>query len=61
MKRVLTVILALSPGAALAHAGPHSLGWGDTIRHAISQPDHALTLIAVLTLSVAILILVRRR
>lgn len=60
MKRLLSLFAAACPGTAFAHAGHHGMPAGDTILHVIGSADHALILIAVLTLPVAVLILARR-
>ena len=58
----LAIAFAALPGAALAHAGDHgAAGVGSVIAHALSEPDHALTLMAVVTLPVAIWLWFRGR
>ena len=47
--RLFTLAL-LTPTAALAHAGDHSHGFGETVTHALTQPDHLAIALGVLAL-----------
>jgi len=52
---------ALAPSFALAHVGEHSFDATGTLLHSVSHADHALTLIAALTLPVAVAVLIWKR
>jgi len=61
---VLTPLLlpSLIPSPALAHAGDHAgPGLGDLVTHALSQPDHALALMAVILVPLVVWLYARRR
>jgi len=58
----LALAFATLPGAAFAHAGDHgAAGVGSLIAHALSEPDHALTLMAVVVAPVALWLWLRGR
>ena len=61
MSRILFVSAAILPATALAHVGPHDLDASGSLRHALGQSDHALALIAALTLPVAVAVLIWKR
>ncbi len=61
MSRILLVSAAILPTKAFAHVGPHDFDASGTLRHALSQSDHALALIAALTLPVAVAVLIWKR
>jgi len=61
MSRILFVSAAIAPSAALAHVGTHDFDASGTLLHSVSQPNHALALIAALTLPVAVAVLIWKR
>ncbi|OYX43859.1 MAG: hypothetical protein B7Z02_07850 [Rhodobacterales bacterium 32-67-9] len=62
MRHALTAAALLMPTLALAHAGDHGApGIGSLITHALSEPDHALTLAVVVGVPCAIWAVSRRR
>lgn len=61
MSRILFVSAAIFPATALAHVGPHDFDASGTLLHSVSHSDHALALIAALTLPVAAAVLIWRR
>jgi len=61
MSRILFVSAAIAPTGALAHVGSHSLDATGTLLHSVSSADHALAIIAALTLPVAAVVLIWKR
>ena len=61
MSRITFAAALLAPSAATAHVGVHDFDPSGTLLHAVGQADHALTLIAALTLPVAVAVLIRKR
>lgn len=61
MPRFLAALALLLPTPVLAHTGPHHLGFESSLVHALTQPDHLLTLLAVVVLPVAAGVLIWRR
>ncbi len=61
MSRILFVSAALAPTGAFAHVGTHSLDATGSLQHAVSYADHALAIIAALTLPVATVVLIWKR
>jgi len=61
MSRILFVSAAIAPSAALAHVGGHGFNASGTLLHSVSYADHALALIAALTLPVAAAVLIWNR
>jgi hydrogenase/urease accessory protein HupE len=63
MKPALAVLsLMLLPLPALAHAGDRAgPGLGSLVTHALAAPDHALALMAVILVPLAVWLYARRR
>lgn len=53
--------LLFVPTLAHAHAGTHDQGLLATLRHALAEPDHALALMALLVVPVAVWAFARGR
>jgi hypothetical protein len=61
MSRILFVSAAIVPTAAFTHVGSHNLDATGILLHSVSYADHALGLIAALTLPVAAAVLIWKR
>lgn len=61
MPRILFASALVIPSFALAHVGDHDFDATGTLLHSVSNADHALALIAALTLPVAAAVLIWNR
>ena len=54
MRYPLAALVALAPATAVAHEGHHEqMGFGETVRHLLTQPDHVLALAGLVVALVA--------